>query len=232
MQAGRLRYEVTMKISSIQIGMPKTYDDPAVTGRKSEWTTAIFKETIEGPLWATRLGFRGDGVADTRFHGGPDKALNAYCLEHYAHWTAELGLDAMPRGAFGENLTTQGALETDVCIGDIFEVGDAVLQISQPRQPCGTLARRWGTVTLVKRIENHGSTGWYFRVLSEGDLMAGDEFKRIERPHPKWTVALANDVMHHRRTDYAAARELAALPPLSASWKEALERRAAGKVEA
>ncbi|MEI6234581.1 MAG: MOSC domain-containing protein [Planctomycetota bacterium] len=218
-----------MKISSIQIGMPQTYEDVDSKGKKRTWTTAIFKETVEGPVWTTTVGFRGDGQADKRHHGGSDKALNAYCREQYSHWTSELGLDAMPFGAFGENVTIVGALESDVCIGDVFEVGDAVLQISQPRQPCGTLARRWKTPDLVGRVEKHGSTGWYFRVLSEGELMAGDVFKRIERPHPKWTVTLANEVMHHRRTDYVAARELAALPPLAESWKEALERRVAGK---
>lgn len=217
-----------MKIGSIQIGMPRTYTDvPDLKGRLSAWTTAIFKETVEGPLWATKLGFRGDGVADRRFHGGEDKALNAFCLAHYAHWTRELGLDAMPFGAFGENLTVRDAVEEEVCIGDTFEVGDAVLQISQPRQPCGTLARRWQTPDLVRRVEKSGMTGWYFRVLEEGDLMAGDVFKCIDRPHSKWTITEANDVMHRRVKDLAAARELAAVGPLSTSWKEALERRAA-----
>ncbi len=219
-----------MKIAAIQIGLPQTYHDlDAKNGRTSEWTTAIFKETVEGPVWATKIGLRGDGQADRRFHGGPDKALNAYCLAHYPHWTNELGLDAMAFGSFGENLTIRDAIEADVCVGDIFEVGDAVLQISQPRQPCGTLARRWRTPDLVRRIEKNGMTGWYFRVLKQGNLTAGDVFRRIERPHPKWTITEANEVMHHRRKDYAAARELAALPPLAASWKEALERRAAGK---
>jgi MOSC domain-containing protein YiiM len=214
-----------VKIASIQVGMPKTYEIPDIDGKFHTWRTAIFKEAVEGPQWATTLGLRGDGQADRRFHGGPDKAINVYCLEHYAHWTAELGVDVMPFGAFGENFTVTGALEPDVCVGDIFEVGDAIVQISQPRQPCGTLARRWHTLSLVKRIENHGSTGWYFRVLTEGEMMAGDTFKQLERPYPKWTVALANEVMHLRRTDYAASHELAALPPLAESWKEALNRR-------
>lgn len=214
-----------MKIASIQVGQPQTYQVPDIDGKLHRWRTAIFKTPVDGPRWAGRLGLEGDGQADKRFHGGSDKAINAYCFEHYAHWTAELGLDAMPFGAFGENFTVFGALEADVCIGDIFEVGEAVVQISQPRQPCGTLARRWNTPSLVKRIEDHGSSGWYFRVLTEGNVLAGDAFKRVERPFPKWTVALANDVMHHRRTDYAASHELAALPPLATSWKEALNRR-------
>ncbi len=209
-----------MKIVSIQVGMPTTYTDrPDFKGRLSEWTTAIFKETIEGPVWATKMGLRGDGQADRRFHGGPDKAINAYCLAHYPHWTRELGLDAMPFGSFGENLTLRDVVEVDVCIGDTFEVGDAVLQISQPRQPCGTLARRWKTPDLVRRVEKSGMTGWYFRVLEEGDLMAGDVFKRIDHPYPKWTIPAAYTVMQNRSKDLAAARELAAVEPLSESWK-------------
>ncbi len=215
----------SVKLSSIQVGMPTRYDDIDAMGKKHVWTTAIFKKTVDGPQWATVMGFRGDGQADRRFHGGRDKALNAYCVEHYSHWTAELELDAMPFGSFGENLTVVGAMESEVCVGDIYEVGDAVLQVSQPRQPCGTLARRWKTPSLVKRVEEHGSTGWYFRVLTEGELMAGDVFKRIERPHPTWTITRANDVMTRTIDDVALAHELAAVPPLAESWKEALSRR-------
>lgn len=218
-----------MKISSIQVGKPTTYKEVEPDGTERKWRTAIFKNPVEGSVFAGTLGLTGDGQADKRFHGGPDKAINAYCLKHYPHWTAELGLDDMPRGSFGENLTIDEGVEGDVCIGDIFEVGDAVLQISQPRQPCGTLAHRWHRMDLPGRIQKNGMTGWYFRVLKEGELKAGDIFKRIERPFPKWTVALANDIMHHRKNDYAASRELAAVPPLAEDWKESLERRVAGK---
>lgn len=215
-----------MLIHSIQVGKPKVYTELIGDGSEEKSRrTAIFKTPVSGAVFAGTLGLEGDGQADKRFHGGADKAINAYCFEHYPYWARELGQDALPLGAFGENLTLKGAKEDAVCIGDVFEAGSARLQISQPRQPCGTLAWRWKTPALVGWIEEHGSSGWYFRVLKEGTLTAGDEVKLIERLHPKWTVTAANGVMNHRVGGAAAARELAGLAELSGAWRETLARR-------
>ena len=184
------------------------------------------KKPSTAPSFASRHHLIGDGQADLKNHGGPDKAICAYSADHAAHWQTALGL-ALPAGAFGENFTTLGVVESDLCIGDVFRVGDVVLQISQPRQPCWKLARRWRIRDLAAQVEQTGRTGWYFRVLTEGDITAPADFARLERPHPEWTVAAANDIMHHRKNDLAAARALADCPALSESWRSALARRSA-----
>ena len=215
-----------MKLLSIQVGMPRTIgatDGPESMDR--EWSSGIFKETVAGAVEATTTGLRGDGQADLKNHGGPDKAINAYPCEHFIRWRAELGL-ACEAGGFGENFTTSGALESEVCVGDVFRVGGIVVQITQPRQPCWKLARRWRIKDLAVRVEETGRTGWYFRVIETGAVEAPAGFVLVDRPHPSWTIAEANAIMHHRKEDWAGAAELAKCAALSASWKMTLARRA------
>lgn len=136
-------------------------------------------------------------------------------------------MPALPYGAFGENFTVVGQTEADVCIGDTWQVGsDVVLQISQPRQPCWKLARRWRIKTLALQVQQTGRTGWYFRVLQPGPVAAGMSLTLQSRPHPTWSVQRANRVMHAEKADIVAAAELAAIPLLSESWRNTLTRRA------
>ena len=216
-----------MKLLTIQVGKPRTFGTAhAANPDDREWTTGFYKEPVTGPVLVLRTNLAGDGQADLRNHGGPDKAICAYPGDHLPFWKSELGLE-LPHGAFGENFTTEGATEADVCIGDIFRCGTALLQISQPRQPCWKLARRWRIKDLAARVERTGRTGWYFRVLEEGVEEPGSEFVFLERPHPEWSVDAANEVMHHQKTDWEAARRLAACAALSESWKSTLSRRVA-----
>lgn len=168
----------------------------------------------------------GDGQADRENHGGPDKAINVYPREHYAAWHDELRRTDLTPGAFGENFTTVGRREEDVCIGDIFRIGDGgVVQISQPRQPCWKLARRWRMKDLALRVQQTGRTGWYLRVLHEADVAANMTLELIERPFPQWTVAAANRLMHHDQHDRASAHALAACPALSRTWRDTFSQR-------
>jgi len=215
------------KLLSIQVGPPKTLESPNFSGGLKTWTTGIFKEPVAGPVAMHLTGLAGDGQADLVNHGGPDKAVNVYALEHYPYWREKLNIPSLTNGAFGENFTTEGLLETEVCIGDTFTLGEAIVQVSQPRQPCWKLAMKWHIKDLALQVEQTGKTGWYFRVLKEGTVCAGDELKLIKRPFPKWTIEEANQIMHHRPDDLAAATELAACPLLSLSWKEMLSERAA-----
>ncbi len=216
----------SLQIISLQTGMPRTLGSPgAVEPMEREWTTGFLKEPVDGFRRVTRLGIEGDGQADLVNHGGPDKAINAYPAEHYAGWAEELRL-TLPAGAFGENFTTCGLTEADVCVGDVFRAGDLILQVSQPRQPCWKLSRRWRIRELAARVERTGKTGWYFRVLAVGAIQAGEALELIERLAPHWSIAAANDVMHHRKDDRAAALHLASCAALSASWKSSLTRRA------
>lgn len=189
------------------------------------WSTGFYKQGVTTPLWLGYEGLKGDQQADRRYHGGSEKAVCVYASEHYGYWREKLQPSELPNGAFGENFTTSGLLEDEVCIGDVYLLGDALLQVSQPRQPCWKLARRWQVKDLPAQVERTGYTGFYFRVLRHGLVTARMEFALQKRSYPQWTVSLANEIMHHRRGDKDAARALAECPLLSSSWKDSLWSR-------
>jgi MOSC domain-containing protein YiiM len=203
-----------MIIRSLSIGLPKKE-----TFHGRELITGICKQPVPGPLALTRKGFTGDGVGDRKHHGGSDKAVCLYSIEHYPHWTAVLGR-ALPDAAFGENLSVAGMLEEDVCIGDVYGAGTAVLQVSQPRQPCGTLAARYGRSDLVKLVVDSGRTGFYCRVLAEGGVRTGDAVTLVERDPRGITIAFANRILHHDRKNSAGIDRVLSVPALSASWQQ------------
>lgn len=213
-------------IISLQVGKPKTIgssDSPDPMGQI--WTTGFFKDPTSQLVWLGKTNLDGDGQADLENHGGPEKAVNIYPSEHYPYWSQTLALKDLSHGAFGENFTTEGLLEGDVCIGDMFEIGESLVQISQPRQPCWKLARRWRVKDLALHVQETGRTGWYFRVLREGYVRAGNTLVLVERPHPNWTVSSANTVMHHQTNDLHAAEDLGGCVYLSSRWREKLKRR-------
>lgn len=213
---------------SIQVGMPKSYGfENAVDTHDKPWTTGFFKTPIQGPVRADKMHLAGDGQADLINHGGTDKAVLAYSAGHYPKWREELRIPDMPYGAFGENLTIDGLSEESVCIGDIFHMGSATFEVSQPRQPCWKLARRWRMHELLGLVVRNGRSGWYLRVLEQGLIEAGMPVVLIERPNPAWPVARANKILHHFRTDLPLTLELAAVPGLANSWVEELRERAA-----
>jgi MOSC domain-containing protein YiiM len=221
----QIRYHspmTTPRLASIQVGQPREMNDEGWPDlRTGPWVSAIIKERVQGPAFLSTTNLAGDAQGNPATHGGPDKAVLGYAASHYSRWSAELGIQ-MPHGAFGENLTIEGLDEGTVCIGDIYQVGEAVVQISSPRQPCWKIARRWGIKTLTAAVDQTGRTGWYHRVLAEGSIQAGDEVKLLERPNPGWTVMRATRVMQNRRREMAAATELATLDALAAAWKQAI----------
>lgn len=213
---------------AVHLGQPEAFGfDGAAAWFDESWTTAIFKRPVTGPTAVHQSGLEGDRQADAVNHGGPDKAICVYPAAHYPPWRADLrhalnGAD-FDYSAFGENFTVQGLAEDEVCIGDIYAIGaEVVVQVSQPRQPCWKLARKWRIKDLTARAIDTGRTGWYFRVLNEGTVQVGDALTRLERRHPTWTVSAANKVMHFREGDNSA---LAALDELSQSWKHTLLTR-------
>lgn len=189
------------------------------------WRTGYYKQPQGGACWLGYEGFRGDEQADRRYHGGVDKAVCVYPVEHYVHWRQQNELQNLPHGAFGENLAASGLLEAEVCIGDVFALGSARVQVSQPRQPCWKLARRWRVKDLTAQVEQTGFTGFYFRVLQHGSITTGDAFMLLERPCPQWTIQRCNELMHHDQGNHDAARALAECPQLSGSWKDSLWAR-------
>ncbi len=193
------------------------------------WRSGFIKESQPGAVSLGFTGLAGDEQADLVHHGGPDKALCVYPAEHYPFWNETLHPVTFPWGSFGENLTTQGLIENEICIGDIFTLPrGTVVQVSQPRQPCWKLARRWRIKDFALQLEQTGRTGWYFRVLKPGSLSAGDTLRLTQRPHPDWTISRANALMHHQRDNRTDAAELARCPALSKSWQQTLSARSQG----
>ena len=220
-------------VRSVNVGEPRTLGRPdAADPMDRPWTTGFFKTPVAGPVAVGRINLAGDGQADRRVHGGPDKAVLAYAAGHYPAWRAELGMPELPFGGFGENLTVRGLSEGTVCLGDVVRAGSALLQLAQPRGPCWKIGRRWRREELPALVQRTGRTGWYYRVLEEGTVAAGDAVTVLERPYPRWDVATLNRVLHARGAERVAvaamAAELAACEALPAGWRAGLRRRVEG----
>jgi MOSC domain-containing protein YiiM len=166
------------RLLSVNLAVPRM-----LRTRGRDIPTGIFKEPAAGRVRMTRLGLAGDIQADRRYHGGPEQAVYAYSGEHAARWTDELGrTDPPPPGFFGENFTTQGLLEEDVAVGDVYGIGSARVQVTKPRSPCFKMGLRAGSARFVRTFLESGRIGFYMRVFEEGDVAAGDAIERIERP--------------------------------------------------
>jgi len=214
-------------LASIQIGKPTSYGrEDATETHDKPWTTGFFKTAAEGKIFVSRTNIAGDGQADLKHHGGIDKAVLAYSADHYPFWRRDLNMLDLPHGAFGENLTICGFDEHSVHIGDVFSIGQVVFEVSQPRQPCWKLARRWRRNELVAMVIANGCTGWYLRVLTEGHVQPGDSVKLKKRINPAWPIARANRILHHHKTDLELTLELASVPRLADAWVNELHERA------
>jgi MOSC domain-containing protein YiiM len=216
------------RLLSIQAALPQTYgSDEAADEHDRLWTTAFYKRPVAGVVRVAKSGLEGDRQADTKHHGGVDKALLAYSADHFPMWQIELPSFECTAGAFGENLTVAGIDESTVCVGDIWQLGEVQLEVSQPRQPCWKLSRRWRITDLARRVTHNGRSGWYLRVLEPGMIEAGQPMELIARPHPTWTISRAQQVMYFEKDNLTAAAELARLPALAESWREVFQERVA-----
>lgn len=215
-------------ILSIQVGRAVTYtQDGPSDGKARTWTTAFNKSPVSGSATITDLGLTGDEQADRENHGGLDKAILAYSADHYAYWREHLSLPDMPHGGFGENLTIAGLEESTVCIGDQWQAGPVLFEVSQPRQPCWKMGRRWQIPDLPKQVIQNGRGGWYLRVLTPGELANGSEIELVSRPRPSWTIARANRLFYHEPDNVADLQDLANIPELSRAWREDLLQKIA-----
>jgi MOSC domain-containing protein YiiM len=193
--------------------------------------SAIGKRATAERLEIGPTGLLRDAQADLEAHGGLEKAIHHYPGEHYAAWRAELGRDDLAPGGFGENLSTTGVTEDDLCIGDVLSLGSAVVQVSQGRQPCWKLAAHTGEERMAYLFQKTGRTGWYYRVLEPGHVQAGDRLALAERPRPGWTVQRVTRARLTRRIAPAEAAMLADMPELYAGWRGAFARMARGETE-
>ena len=214
-----------MRLISIQIGTPRVYGVPGSDDPMDRvFTSAIGKEPVGGRVWAAQLGLSGDAVADRKSHGGIDQALLAYPAEHYALWRKEWHRDDVGPGAFGENLTITETDEDGACLGDRWQVGPVAFEVSKPRTPCNTLARRHRKPDLIATVFANGRSGWYVRVKKEGWIEAGMPVVLADRPYPQWPVRRVAQVMSERQQRTEEASLLAQCPALAEDWRYRLSR--------
>ncbi len=217
-----------MKLISLQIGRLAEHTSALADGKDAEWVSSIWREAVSGRLTLCRTDLAGNAQADLKNHGGPDKAVCCYSAEHYPDWRTALGLSdaAFTYGAFGENFTLTGCTENAVCLGDIYTVGTAKVQVSQPRMPCWKVGRRWERPGLPGEMTATGRTGFYLRVLEEGEVGAGDTLTLEDCPLPDHTVARLNDALYVHKNNPVQDEELARLPLLAEAWRRTFRRRA------
>ena len=215
-------------IKSLQIGRPAEHTSQIKDGREAEWVSSIWREAVTGHVHLSRTDLVGNAQADLKNHGGPDKAVCCYSAEHYPDWRSLLGFseEEFGHGAFGENFTVTGLTEDAVCLGDIYTVGTATVQVSQPRMPCWKVGRRWERPDLPGEMTQTGCTGFYLRVLEEGEVGAGDALTLEDRPLPKCTVAYLNAALYVHKNNQAQDEELSRLPLLAEAWRRTFRRRA------
>ena len=210
-------------VQSIQIGMPRQLDTPGSEDpNQRPWFSGFMKTKVSGSVEVTLTGIQGDGQADLKNHGGPDKAILCYNASHFSFWAKIFPHADVSGGMFGENLTIDSMPEDEVCIGDTFAIGNVVVQVTQPRQPCWKLGRRWNEPTLPKLVVKNGFCGWYLRVITAGIIEAGQDYQSIERPNPEWTVRRAHETMYRKDASTTDLKELANLPELSSAWQHHL----------
>lgn len=195
---------------------------PAGPGARAAWTSSFVREEVP-ELELEREGPRGNVQVDAINHGGVDKAVLAYAAAHYPRWRVELGRDDLGWGAWGENLVVEDLDEETVCIGDRYRIGDAAVEVSQPRQPCWKLGARWAMPELARRTIETARTGWYLRVVEPGLVRAGDPVVLVARIHPDWSVARATGVFFEGAPE--ERRRLAGIPVLAAAWRSSLSAR-------
>jgi MOSC domain-containing protein YiiM len=209
-----------LKLLSVNVGMPREVDWHGKLVR-----TSIFKSPVLGPVRVATLNLEGDKQSDLTVHGGVHKAVYVYPSEHYLFWHEEIPDLELPWGMFGENFTTEGLLEGAVNIGDRFRVGSAEFVVTQPRMPCYKLGIRFGRPEIVKRFLQSGRSGFYFSVLQEGQVTAGDSVERITRDEHDVTVT---DIVNLYKADETnqdllrRASELHTLPPF---WRDYFRER-------
>ena len=189
--------------------------------------SAIHKNRVNGPIVIGEEGLVGDAQADQRVHGGPEKAVHHYAAENYVHLASRfpaITAELIP-GSIGENISTSGWDEQGVFIGDVFQLGSALLQVSQPRSPCWKIDHRYATKGLARLIAETGLTGWYYRVLEPGIAASGDPFELLARLPEAVSLAELWQVWAEHRPDLETLARLAVAPGLNPAWAKKLHDR-------
>jgi len=204
-----------MKLVALSVGGPREVEWQGETVR-----TSIFKDRVTDRRRVSGFNIAGDEQSDLSVHGGRYKAVYVYPSEHYPLWRRELGEPDIAFGGFGENLTTEGLTEDDVCVGDRFRIGTAEFAVTQPRQPCFKLGIRRHRLDMVRLFHKSGRSGFYFSIEREGDVQEGDAIEVVARDEQKVSVATLFRLMYADNPDIGLLKIAAAHPALAPSWRE------------
>ncbi len=211
--------KIEPSLRTLSIGVPRILQ----SANGGEFSSAICKQTAKEAFLSVD-GFQGDGIADTKHHGGPDRAVCIYPSEHYDLWEMEFSC-MLPTSTFGENLTVDGMLEKDICIGDMFTVGDAVIQVTQGRVPCSTISKRTGLPGLMKGMVNTGFTGYLCCVVKEGIVRSDSPITLLQQDPNHVSILYANEVYFQRPKDLEGLKRILEVDALAEEWQHMLTKR-------
>ena len=207
------------EVMAVSVGEPQ-----AVPYHNTVVETAFIKQPISEPVYLSSFNFEGDRQADQKNHGGRDKALLGYCFDHFSYWKEQTGMTFQP-SAFGENITVKGLTEEILCIGDIYQLDDAIVQVSQPRTPCYKIAARYGLKEMPLLVEQTGYTGFYFRVLKEGMVNPQPKLTLLEKGTEDMPIIKAHRIIHNKKASKEELEQLLYTPALATSLQAALKKK-------
>jgi ferredoxin-NADP reductase/MOSC domain-containing protein YiiM len=206
------------KLLSVNVGLPRE-----IAWQGKVVRTAIWKSPVSGRVFARRLNLDGDGQADLKGHGGEHRAVMVYQLEAYRYWERELGRNDFQYGQFGENLTVEGLPDDEVCIGDRYGIGTAVFEVTQPRVTCYRLGIRMDNPQMAALLVSHRRPGFYCRVVTEGEVGAGDEIQKVADGPDRVSVAEVDSLLYSSNHDLNRISIAARIPALSHGWKDSFD---------
>src|SRR5580698_1536395 len=209
---------MTGRIVSVNVGLPR---DVAWQGRTVR--TGVWKTPVTGRIFARRLNLDGDGQGDLRGHGGEQRAIMVYQLDSYRYWAEYLGRSDLVAGNFGENLTVEGLADNEVCIGDRFRIGGAVVEVSQPRDTCYRVGIRLNHPEIAALLVAHHRPGFYFRVIQEGEIGAGDRVEKLSDGPERMTVAEIDGLLYSAEHSLEGLRRAIRIPALSVDWQGSMQ---------
>jgi MOSC domain-containing protein YiiM len=210
-----------VNLVSVNITLPEKI---SLIGGGKKIITGFFKKPINEKIFLDELGFRGDGVGDARIHGGKDLAVCAYFVDHFPHWKTELDIEIKP-GAFGENLSLAGINETQINIGDIYRLGEAEIEVSQPRQPCHKLNKVFDLQSMACKVQTTGYTGCYFRVKKTGWVEPDSVLEKTQDGSGKISVEMVNVLMFKEKKNPDLLNNVVCLQELSEEWRTKFRKR-------
>ncbi len=219
----RMKKNIISTVVSLQVGKIRTIQDD--TMKEGQWSTGSYKEPVSNIRDVTFDGIQGDEVSDTVNHGGEHKAIFANSLLNYPKWEEYLGVDNLIFGALAENLTLDKIAEEDVCIGDIHKIGTTTLEVSQPREPCWKISKKHNNKTFTKHIYDTGRTGWYYRVLEEGQMKKDDKVEFLRRIDNPINILKANEILRDPASALDMANYLVQLDVLGEPFRKSLKKK-------